>query len=232
VEQPAEPAPTGGLTVVDVRRLWPDVVQALSGLRRATWALLSSHAQVVGLQGEVLTIGFTTPGLREQYASGGHEPHLRQALVNVVGAEWRIEAIVDPGVRPGGPPAAGSPQRPAPEQPSPPAGPTAPEPFAEDRPPQEPPPWDLPPDDSAEPGLPQAQAAESRLDGRAIDAARGAIQPTRTGGRAVDTAAEDLRAADAHAHPDDLDADADNLGGAALLERELGAQIIEEIRHQ
>ena len=28
------------------------------------------------------------------------------------------------------------------------------------------------------------------------------------------------------------DADGDDLGGAALLERELGAQMIEEIRHQ
>ena len=73
---------------------------------------------------------------------------------------------------------------------------------------------------------------ENRLDSRAIDAARGAIQPTRTGGRAVDTTAEELRAADEHAHPDDLDADVDNLAGAELLERELGAQIIEEIRHQ
>ncbi len=33
------------------------------------------------------------------------------------------------------------------------------------------------------------------------------------------------------AHRDDADADPDELGGAALLERELGAQVIEEIPH-
>jgi DNA polymerase-3 subunit gamma/tau len=38
--------------------------------------------------------------------------------------------------------------------------------------------------------------------------------------------------ADADAHPDDAEADMDVLGGAELLQRELGAQMIEEIRHQ
>ncbi|GAA1953052.1 hypothetical protein GCM10009798_10300 [Nocardioides panacihumi] len=249
-EEPAaatqQPA-TGGLTVVDARRLWPDVIQALSGLRRATWALLSSHAQIVGLQGDTLTIGFTTSGLREQYATGGHEPHLKQALVNVIGAEWRIEAIVDPGVQPG----AAHPAQPtptpaadasaAPARPARPAQEAPPTPDAQDAPPWavEPPPG--PPEPPEAPGAPGAagsprasdeQAVESRLDGRAIEAARGAIQPTRVGGQPTDNTAEELRAADAHAHPDDLDADIDNLGGAELLQRELGAQIIEEIRHQ
>jgi DNA polymerase-3 subunit gamma/tau len=98
-------------------------------------------------------------------------------------------------------------------------------------PPPEPPPWDEPADSQAAPE-PAAGRVENRLDSGALAAAREAIQPTRTGGRPVDTTAEKLRAADEHAHPDDIDADADNLGGAALLERELGAQMIEEIRHQ
>ena len=37
--------------------------------------------------------------------------------------------------------------------------------------------------------------------------------------------------ADSDAHPDDPDADTSGLGGAELLQRELGAQVIEEIRH-
>jgi DNA polymerase-3 subunit gamma/tau len=250
-QQPVSDAaapPSGGLTVVDARRLWPDVIQALAVLHRPTWVLLSSHGQVVDLQGQTLTIGFTTVGLREQFVSGGREPHLRQAIVNVIGAEWRIEAIVDPGAQPS-PPAGGATSRAAvpdqtprqqqtppqpvpqstPEQPRPPVAerPSPDQPPWDQAPPPEPPPWDEP----DRPGQ-QTEPVENRPDSRAIDAARGAIQPTRRGGRAVDTTTEDLRAADAHAHPDDLDADTDNLGGAALLERELGAQIIEEIRHQ
>jgi DNA polymerase-3 subunit gamma/tau len=37
---------------------------------------------------------------------------------------------------------------------------------------------------------------------------------------------------DDDAHPDDPDADDGNLGGAQLLERELGARVIEEIKHE
>ena len=248
------PAPaSGGLTAVDARRLWPDIIDALARVNRSAWALLSNHAQVVDLQGDVLTIGFTTAGLREQFVGGGRATFLQQAVVNVIGAQWRIEAIVDPGVQPGAAtsrPAASTPPQPAtPQQP--------PEPAQQARPeaPADPPPWDQAPPDPVEPGTgrPAQEPAppwdlpcnvvvaaegegrtrvENRLDSGAIDAAREAIQPTRTGGRTVDTTAEELRAADEHAHPDDIDADADNLGGAALLERELGAQMIEEIRHQ
>ena len=52
--------------------------------------------------------------------------------------------------------------------------------------------------------------------------------------RTADTAREpdrELADADADAHPDDLDADSDEAGGADLLQRELGAEMIEEIPH-
>jgi len=248
----AAPAPpsSGGLSAVDARRLWPDVIQALAKLNRSTWALLSNHAQVVDLQGDVLTIGFSTAGLREQFVGGGRSAYLQQAIVDVIGAQWRIEAIVDPGVQPAGSaaPGRGSAPQQAPQQARQPSAqqPEPQRPTAQQRPTDDAPPWDQAPppepDDADagrapqgppwdDPGAP-GQVVENRLDSGAIDAARGAIQPTRAAGRAVDTTADDLRAADEHAHPDDLDADSDNLGGAALLERELGAQMIEEIRHQ
>ena len=44
-------------------------------------------------------------------------------------------------------------------------------------------------------------------------------------------AAAQERLADADARRDDLDADPDNLGGEDLLARELGASMIEEIKH-
>ncbi|NUR06149.1 MAG: hypothetical protein HOQ45_03970 [Nocardioidaceae bacterium] len=57
--------------------------------------------------------------------------------------------------------------------------------------------------------------------------ARGAIQETRPQGDPRSKAT----VSDEDAHRDDLDADDHSLGGAALLERELGASIIEEIKH-
>ena len=71
---------------------------------------------------------------------------------------------------------------------------------------------------------------ESRpADPEAIAAARGAIAQTRASGQTPDTSRAE---ADADAHPDDPDAETSGLDSAELLERELGAQMIEEIRHQ
>ncbi|HRD63199.1 MAG TPA: hypothetical protein PL137_20015, partial [Nocardioides sp.] len=64
----------------------------------------------------------------------------------------------------------------------------------------------------------------------AAAAAREAIQQTRAQG-AEAPRSDDLAAADADARRDDLDADPDNLGGEDLLTRELGASMIEEIKH-
>jgi len=223
--QPAAPAAsgpaTGGLTLVDVRRLWPDVVAALNRLRKATWTLVSHNAQVVALEGDVLTVGFGTIGLREQFVRGNHEPPLKQAITDVIGADWRIEAIVDAGMPA---PAALAAQQRQPDRPAP--APADPEPAAgqqgaEQRAhasPEEAPPWAV---------EPPAQDASR--------AAREAIQPTRHGAPPDPGAGEraaDLATADAEVHPDDRPFEEEQLGGAELLQRELGAQMIEEIRHQ
>ena len=80
------------------------------------------------------------------------------------------------------------------------------------------------PDQPAQPLSP----APDRAGPVSVDAAREAIKGTRPAGPGTDRG-PDLAAADAAAHPDDLDADSDELGGADLLARELGAKIIEEI---
>jgi len=241
---PAAPATTSGhLNQVDLRRLWPDVVQAMASLRRATWTLVGQNAQVVGFDGDVLTLGFTSPGLRDQFANGGHQPVLTQALVNVMGIQPRIEAIVDPGAQPGGP-APASARGGAPAAPEPPPART-PEIPAEPPMPDGPPPGyesdrgaGAPrPEAGQQPEPPQAQESAQQpktSDPAAIAKAREAIRPTRStdGPPPEDDRAARLAAADAAVHPDDLDADFEVLGGAELLQRELGAQMIEEIRHQ
>ena len=64
---------------------------------------------------------------------------------------------------------------------------------------------------------------------RAIAHARGAIVDTRPAGGARGRRGSDV--SDEDADRDDPDADDHGLGGAELLERELGASIIEEIKH-
>jgi DNA polymerase III subunit gamma/tau len=202
--QPAAAAAAGALTLVDVRRLWPDIVDATKLRRRVAWMHLTQNCQVVGVDGQTLTLGFTNAGARDSFVNGGCDEVLRQAAVDVVGADWRIETIIDPGARADAPVVT---------RPSVAAGDPA---LAPDRAPAD-----------------TGPAAESRraTDPESIAAAREAIQQTRSGDEARPEG-PDWAAADADAHPDDLDADQQGMTTAELLQRELGAQMIEEIRHQ
>jgi len=236
----AAPAASGAMSAVDVRRLWPDVIDQLSRLRKATWALVSHNAQVIGVEGGVLTLGFATQGLREQFTGGNHEGPLKQAIVDRIGAEYRIEAIVHQGDAPAAPPApAAAPAAPAPA--APPAQQSQPAPEQPAPTDQAPPPWDdAPPPwatDDAPPAAPEQQSPpQAAYD--ASRAAREAIQPTRIGAPDLDaqaaeqSRAEELAARDADVRPDDEAFEDEQLGGTELLQRELGAQIIEEIKHQ
>ena len=99
------PAAARGLTLVDVRRLWPDIVESTKTRRRMAWIHLTQNCQVVGLDGNVLTLGFANAGARDSFVSSGCAEVVHQAAIDVVGADWKIETIVDPGAQPEGTPA-------------------------------------------------------------------------------------------------------------------------------
>ncbi|WP_139979250.1 DNA polymerase III subunit gamma and tau [Nocardioides litoris] len=218
-------APGSGLTLVDVRRLWPDIIEATKQRRRITWIHLSQNSQVVAVDGATLTLGFANAGARDSFEAGGSAEIVRQAVIDVIGADWRIETIIDPGATAdAGPPPTATPAPQARREPDPaPAAAPAPTAAPAPRDPAPPPP-DEPPawlDEEPEPPPPGAQAA-----------ARGAIRQTRPAGERPRADTSSMEEADAAASPDDLDADADQLGTDDLLARELGAQVIEEIPHQ
>ncbi|MDX6371195.1 MAG: polymerase subunit gamma/tau [Nocardioidaceae bacterium] len=218
---PAAPAGRGGagLSLVDVRRLWPDVVESTKSRRRMAWIHLTQNCQVVGLDGNVLTLGFANAGARDSFMSSGCEEVVHQAAIDVVGADWKIETIVDPGAQPEGAPtvtkAAADPAPTAPE-----AAPEATVAAPEGDTPTAPPAWVA--DDEPSDPAPDPSAAKA--------AAREAIAQTRAKGGDT-TRSDGLAAADAEVSRDDLDADPDGLAGEDLLARELGASMIEEIKH-
>ena len=111
-----ETAAGSPLSLVDVRRLWPDIVEATKQRRRVTWIHLTQHAQVVAVDAQVLTLGFGNVGARESFDNGGSAEIVRQAAIDVVGHDWRVETIVDPGAEPAAapPPAAARPPAAAP----------------------------------------------------------------------------------------------------------------------
>ncbi len=226
-EQPSpsgEPAGrSGGLGLVEVRRLWPDLLDAVKLKRRYTWILLSQNAQVAAVDDKTLTIALINAGARNSFVSGGSEEILRQAAIDVIGHDWRIEAIVDPSAQPGtdgdnAPRVVRPAVPPEQEAPRPEAQPTSDgsaAPAAESAPGSAP---------GSTPAAPRAQ-----VDPETIATARGAIQATRAPGsvqRSGPTVSDD------DADRDDPDADDGNLAGAELLQRELGAQVIEEIKHE
>ncbi|MQA02024.1 MAG: DNA polymerase III subunit gamma and tau [Streptosporangiales bacterium] len=168
--QPAEPAPATparGLTdVSELRRMWPEVLEAVKARRKFAWMVIKDNAQVASADGNVLKLAFSREGDAKGFANNGCEPVLREALAEVLGMDWRIETTTGAGQPP--PAAAVG----APAQVS---GPSAPA-------------------EAPEPDLPEP----------------------------VDDAVDDPSELDA-AQPAD-----DGLTGLPLLERELGARVIDE----
>ncbi len=122
------PATAGSMSLADVRGLWPTVIDACRSLRKATWSLIGQNAQVVDFDGTVLTLGFPSTGLRDQFLGGGHEPVLVEAMTKAIGLQPRLEAIVHQGA-PAPSPAAAASALPDPgPDPDPPADPEPPPP--------------------------------------------------------------------------------------------------------
>ena len=106
---PTSPAEITQLTVGDVRRLWPEVLEEVKGKRRFTWILLSQNAQVAEIRNGTLLLAMSNAGARDSFARGGSEDVLREAMVVVMGADFAVETMVDPSAAP----ATGAPRTPA-----------------------------------------------------------------------------------------------------------------------
>jgi DNA polymerase-3 subunit gamma/tau len=88
---PAAPSAMGDVEVL--RRAWPDVLQALSKIKRSTWALVEPNAQVSAFDGSVLTLSFSTSGLAGAFGRADHSDNLRQAIHKTVGIDCQINAV-------------------------------------------------------------------------------------------------------------------------------------------
>jgi DNA polymerase-3 subunit gamma/tau len=112
---PAPAAPAQAVAAIDVtalRRMWPEVLEAVKRRRRYTWIMLHDNVHVAAAGDGVLTLAFAEEGKRRAFTSGSDEV-LAQALVEVLGVSLRIDAVLDPahatpatGPPPADPPAA------------------------------------------------------------------------------------------------------------------------------
>ena len=180
-------------------------------MRRFTWILLSQNAQVIGVDATSLTVGFKTAGARDSFVGGGSEEILRQAAIDMIGADWKVETAVDPSAQPGSEtaPRVKPVRRPLRAAVRAAATERAPGRGRATRPRR--------PAGGARrtPGVDRGGAVQHRADAQRRRAA-----PPPTGPDP-----------DADAHRDDPVADDNGLDSTELLQRELGATVIEEIPH-
>ncbi|MFT4216694.1 MAG: DNA polymerase III subunit gamma and tau [Micropruina sp.] len=119
-EPAARPVPGAGLSTVDFRRLWPDILDEVKKRRRFTWILLSQNAHVVEVLDGVLTLGIGNPGARDSFGRGGSEDVLRESILQVTATQVSITVIdAGPGEAPPPQPVAAAASPPAASRPSP-----------------------------------------------------------------------------------------------------------------
>jgi DNA polymerase III subunit gamma/tau len=191
------PAAAGQLGVVDIRQLWPGVLDRVKQMRRYAWILLSQNAHVKDVQGSVITIGLLNAGARDSFTRSGADEILHQALIDELGVDWRVDAIIDGAT--------------------------------DSRQPSTPPVREPPAGDSSPPEVSEVSAA---AQASGVLAAKGAIRPTRPGGADPAGTRSDATRAQAEEVADDDDViDDAAVSSHELLSRELGARVIEDIRH-
>ena len=96
--QTASPKKIDSIDVAGLRRLWPDVIENVKKRRRLTWSLLSASAQILGVDEKIITIGIVNAGARDSFVRSESEEILRQAFIEVVGLDRKIEVTVDPSI--------------------------------------------------------------------------------------------------------------------------------------
>ena len=127
---PANPSPqdspaaqsgrASGWDTASLNQSWPQILNAVRERSKVAWSMISEYAQVLGVDGQVLQLGISNPGLRDNFSGSSREEVLREMLKKITGVDWKIDVLVDPSAGVGGParrpPAPGR----APQQPEPP----------------------------------------------------------------------------------------------------------------
>ena len=86
------------MDIAGLRRLWPDVIENVKKRRRLTWSLLSASAQIIAIDEKLITIGIVNAGARDSFVRSESEEILRQAFIEIVGIDRKIEVVVDASI--------------------------------------------------------------------------------------------------------------------------------------
>ena len=92
------PAQHRAFDITSLRRAWPDIIEDVKKRRRLTWSLLSASAQVLAVDDTAITIGIVNAGARDSFVRSESDEILRNAFIDVIGLDRRIECVVDPSI--------------------------------------------------------------------------------------------------------------------------------------
>jgi len=90
--------PSGSIEISALRRMWPEVIESVKKRRRLTWSLLSTSAQILSLDDEVITIGMVNIGAKDSFIRSESDLILSDAFEEVTGVRRRIAATVDASI--------------------------------------------------------------------------------------------------------------------------------------
>jgi len=90
--------PSGSIEISTLRRMWPEVIESVKKRRRLTWSLLSTSAQILSLDDEVITIGMVNIGAKDSFIRSESDLILSDAFEEVTGVRRRIAATVDASI--------------------------------------------------------------------------------------------------------------------------------------
>ena len=97
-ESPSQSVSSKTFDIAGLRRLWPDVIENVKKRRRLTWSLLSASAQIVAVDEKLITIGIVNAGARDSFVRSESDEILRQAFIEIVGIDRKIEVVVDASI--------------------------------------------------------------------------------------------------------------------------------------
>ncbi|WP_104117649.1 DNA polymerase III subunit gamma and tau [Arthrobacter sp. B1805] len=89
-----QPAASGG-NVEMVRRAWPEILDEVARIKRATWLIVNVTAKPRSFEGNQLVLAFANQGNAIGFQRGPHMDNLKQAIHKVLGLTCSIEAVYD-----------------------------------------------------------------------------------------------------------------------------------------
>ncbi|HEY1821515.1 MAG TPA: DNA polymerase III subunit gamma and tau [Trebonia sp.] len=235
------PAAAHGTVTVDVlRQAWPNAIEAIKGKSRVAWIVIR-NASVASYDEGVLTLRFPRQGDVKGFQGTKYEDLLKQVLNTMFGINAVIRSVTgggdapSPARRSDGPAGPSAPYGQAPSSPSPYGQPSSGQPAAAPQSPDHGQPPGPATARAYSPGPGDASAVAGQATGAAGNGGGGGTNPFGSPG----SSGGDLPPLPPAPPPDDEDFDPDgedmassttvnDLTGMALVQRELGAQIIAE----